>query len=163
MDEMQNTLNSQRIAIKQLEAKMESFRQREKINNVCVYGVEESDGEIIEEKMIKLFTQKLKVNTSKEYMIKCYRVGENREKPRPVIVKFADYNKKVSILKNKSNLKGTKIGLMEELTKSRFFLYKTAQKKVDWKRVFTRDGNILVRREDGRNHKIRDLEDLDAY
>lgn len=162
IDFLQKMVNQQQNVINQLEGKIESIRQNEKINNVCIYGIEEEDNERTDEKIMDLINQKLSLPFKRDDIIKSYRIGANK-KPRPIVVKFSSYHLKAKILQKRSGLKGTKVVIMEELTKSRLELYKLTQEKVDRKMIFTRDGNIYLKQDNGRPQKIRDINDLNKY
>lgn len=105
--------------------------------------------------------KKLKVKISREDIVKCYRVGEiSRNKTRPIIIKFERYSTKFKILKNCGNLKGTKIGVPEDLIKSRLELLFAAQQRIDKKCVFTRYGNIFIKT-NNKTQKLKTVEQLE--
>lgn len=146
----------------QLENKIINIQQNEKVNNVCIYNLEEEQGEKLTEKILRIFNENVKIPTRKEDVVKCYRIGnKNTGKYRPIVVKLERYQHKLKILKNAYNLKGTKIGISEELVRSRLELYKMAVQTFTRRNVFTRNGNIFIKREDT-NYKITNKEELDG-
>lgn len=98
----------------------------------------------------------LNVDVSHDDIIKCYRVGKNKETPRPAIFKFEKLSTKNLILKNVGKLKGTTVGIAEDLMKKQLEVYRAAQKITNRKSVFTRFGNVFVKI-DGKVHKISDI------
>ena len=63
------------------------------------------------------------------------------------------------MLASKSRLKGTNIVITEDLTKSRYDLYRKAVSKFGRKHVWCRDGVIHVNA-DGKRLKVQTLNDL---
>lgn len=148
-------------SVNQLENKVINIQQNEKINNICIYNLEEKQGRKLTEEVLQVLNENVKIPTKKEDIVKCYRVGNNDAgKIRPIVVKFERYQHKLRILKNAFNLKGTKLGISEELVRNRLELYKIATQKFTRKNVFTRNGNIFVRKEDT-NHRIVNREELE--
>lgn len=91
---------------------------------------------------------------------KCYRVGNNTRKERPVIMKFKKkQQQRKLILKNTKKLKGTKIVVVEDLIRSRLDLLKEAKAKYDRKLVYTFDGNVYISM-NGTRYKLRNITEL---
>lgn len=157
---LEKILTKTNEAVEQLEVKIDSMLQYEKMNNICIYGVQEEDKEKLNEKVLKLFNDTLMVPVRKEDIVKCHRVGNNTKKPRPVVVKFEMYNTKYNVLNNCGKLSGTKMGVSEDLTKTRMGLLKEARKSFNKKSVFTRQGNIFVKLDNNVKQKIRNTIDL---
>ena len=160
ISELQKIVDKQTTQINQLEGRIEAMQQQTKINNICVYNLEEEENEKLATKLINIFTRKMNIPLKRQDIVKCYRIGENKEKPRPVIIKFEQFHTKVFVLKNAYKLKGTKIGLAEDLNKERLNLYRQVTQKYDRKDIFTRFGNIYIKTKDNAIKKIFKINDV---
>uniref|UniRef100_A0A8D9AGQ7 Endonuclease-reverse transcriptase n=1 Tax=Cacopsylla melanoneura TaxID=428564 RepID=A0A8D9AGQ7_9HEMI len=108
--------------IKELETIV--IQQREKIDklerkrNIMVFNYEEKENEnweTLEEAMLNLFKEDLGLTCRVEDLDECLRVGTKKEgKTRPIKIGFTSYKKKLSVLRNKKKLKGTKISITED-------------------------------------------------
>ncbi|XP_044751660.1 uncharacterized protein LOC123311656 [Coccinella septempunctata] len=154
LDVIQSAVNDNSDKIELINKRMDNLMQAEKINNVCIFNLMENQEEKLLENLLKLFKDNMKVTLNKTDIARCYRVGVKKEKPRPVIVRFERYQTKLTIMKNCGRLSGTKIGIVEDLTKNRLELYRSLQRKCeDKKQVFTRNGNIYIKSENGVERK----------
>lgn len=161
LEEIEKKVDKNVSEITKMENKIVNIQQNEKMNNVCLYNLVETTEGKLQETVLEIFNNKVKVPTKREDIDRCYRVGNRSEgKTRPVVIKFANYNHKVNILKNAYNLKGTKLGLAEELVRNRLEIYKEAVEKFSRQKVFTRSGNVYIR-SNGANHRIMRREDLE--
>lgn len=150
---LEAAVNNNIDAIRKLEIQVENLQQSDKVNNICVYNLPEDENGNTTELFLKLCRDRLMLNITHENIVRCYRVGGKKDQPRPIIVRFGQYYMKENILKNVSKLKGTGIGIMEDLIRSRLILYKKAQEKLNRRSVFTRYGNIIARV----NNKIQNI------
>lgn len=129
-----------------LEEKQEMLEQYTRRNSIRVFGVTEDRHEDCEEKVLKLFRQKLNVNISPDRIDNCHRTGKYiQDGKRGIIVKFATFKDKMEIFKNKRMLKGTGVIVTEDLTKERVRLLKTARDAHDVNNVWTHLGRICVK------------------
>lgn len=144
---LQNAMDNKNQQIKDLESKIEQIQQNEKLNNLCVYGININNegNEKIHDTVLKIFNNVVKVKVNATDILSCYKIGKATDKTRPIIVRFFDVNIRNTILKNCKNLKGTHMGITEDLVKKRLFLYRKAQEAFDRKSVFVRNGRILVK------------------
>lgn len=141
---LEKTINTQEEKIKLLENKLDNVQQTTKSNNICIYGIQEQEKEDLQGKVLQIINEKMRIEVQKNDIVKCYRIGINKNKLRPIIVTFENQNKRNLVLRNSKTLKGTKIGISEDLIKNRWYLRKIAQERLDRKNVFTHDGNIYV-------------------
>lgn len=163
INKLEEITQKQEKIIGQLEIKIDNLQQNGKQNNLCIHGIEEEENEKLYDKVITLINGKVNVPVRHEDIINCYRVGFNKEKIRPVIIKFDRLYIRNKILLNRSKLKGTKVVICEDLTKNRLTLFRMAQEALDKKRVLTRDGNIVVKMENNRRKTIYNKEDLEQF
>lgn len=127
-----------------LETKIEILQQNAKLNNICIYGIQEEENEKLNDKILKLFNEKMKVEIEPADIVNSFRIGNKSTKSRPVLVKFDRRSTRNAVLKNCGILRGTKIAITEDLLKSRLKLLREAQDLFDRKHVRTYEGNIYV-------------------
>ena len=63
-------------------------------------------------------------------------------------MKFLDFRKRQLVFKNKSALKGKKIAITENLTKSRYSLYIAAMAKFGKGNIWTSEGRVMSKAND---------------
>lgn len=105
-----------RDRVAKLEANFERRENLERKNNIIAKGIEEDEEEdqiktrsIIE----KLFKEKLKIEPVG--IDRVMRLGRERGKyPRPILIKMNELNKKISVMKERPKLKGTRIFLEDD-------------------------------------------------
>ncbi|KOB72711.1 Uncharacterized protein OBRU01_04276 [Operophtera brumata] len=92
------------------------------------HGLVESTESVVEDSIIHLLTNQVKLsNISPEQLAACHRLGTNTSKPRPVMVRFANYKIRNLVWNSKTSLKNTGITVSEFLTKSRHDVFTAAQ------------------------------------
>lgn len=170
-DKIQEKLQNVECRIKTLEAKMYlledniiKLQQKEKANNVCVYGLseKEKEQEHLLGYVIKTLNNKNTLNIKEEDILSCYRIGNpklKKDKPRPVIIKFNKYELKQFLLKNTKTFKGQKLFLTEDLVSVRRNLLKEAQTKLGFKNVWPRNGFIFASY-GGKTIKLNSIDDI---
>lgn len=156
---LENKVNKQADLIFDLQNKVDQLQQNQRGNNICIYGLPETKNEPLEEEVLELLNNKVRVSIKSDDIVKCYRVGSENRKNRPVIVKLDSLKKRIYILKNCKNLKGSRMGVTEDLDKTRLLLYKKAQETFDRKSVYIYEGNIFVKIGNSR-HRIKNETDI---
>ena len=84
-------------------------------------------------------------------------------KPRPIIVKLCNYHDKEKMYQTKKNLKGTKIMIVESLTKRRLELLKHAKEAFGATHVWKLDGKIFTNKgvdTDRKHYLIKTADDI---
>ena len=100
---------------------------------------------------IATIQQHLGVNINPEDLDRTHRLGARKPagpdgpRPRPIIAKFARYNKRKEVFVEKKKFKGTKIMLTESLTRRRVDMLNAARKRYRKKEVWTKDGEIFTK------------------
>ena len=112
-------------------------------------GVPEEPSENTDKLIKELSTEKLEVPLNDEDIDRSHRVGKPKAgKARAIIVKLTRNNKKTQIMKARRKLKGTKIGVQEQLTTFKQVLLEKARKLVKMstiaKSAWTWDGKVTV-------------------
>lgn len=128
-----------------------------------VYGIPETPKEDTMQVAVDLISDKVGVKLGTQDIEECYRIGGPKDgNTRAVYVRLVRHSFKCEIYKNKSKLKGSKIYIREELTRSTQDLVKRAVNKFGTKNVWTNNGLIFARGPDKKVVKIlkeADLED----
>ena len=79
-----------------------------------------------------------------------HRIGKQKDEPnkvRRVIVKFMRYSDRNKIFRNKKQLKGKKMSIIESLTELRMSKLKEARDEFGFSNVWSTDGRILYKEE----------------
>ena len=127
--------------------------------NVRVFGVKDINPKESAEETEKKFIDVLKImglENLRQGIDIAHRVGSFKPgKSRPIIVKMHGRKDKVEIMKNKKALKGSGIGVSEDLTIFNAKLYDRCRRDENFNQIWTRNGTIYVR--DKSNH-VRKIE-----
>ncbi|XP_049272181.1 protein unc-13 homolog C-like isoform X4 [Rhipicephalus sanguineus] len=104
-----------------LESKLADLEDRNRRNNLIVFGIPETTNESFDElseSVLKgVFTDILEIQVSSAERI--HRIGRKQlRKPRPIILKLIDYREKVAVLKNCFKLKGTGFSISEDFSEA---------------------------------------------
>ncbi|CAG9821997.1 unnamed protein product [Phaedon cochleariae] len=148
-----------------LEQKIDDMHQNLKISHVCIYGVNETADENIQETIMQIINTNTNLNLREKDIMGCYRVGkrtENANKYRPTILKLANSELKSKLFKNVNKFKGKKIYFAEDLTKHRRILLKEAQTILGVRNVWSYKGYLYTKYE-GHNARITCEADITKY
>lgn len=143
-------------------ATVNELEQYTRKNSVRIFGVVETEKEVTKHVAVNFIKEKLGVTLQPFDIDNCHRVGRggSKDRPRGIILKLTSHEKKVDILKNRKNLKGTKFVVKEDLTRQNQDLLQSAGKKYGFKEVWSRDGKIFTKTSTGRTRQIRRLSDI---
>ena len=131
---------------------LEGLKQYSRRNSALIIGIPETKDEHIDDLVLDFAKSKLGITLQKNEIDRAHRVGKPRDdqqeqrkpRPRPVLVKFCTYRTKAVMMRNKSRLKGTGLGLVEDLTARNFQLLKDANACSKVESAWTIDGRIFV-------------------
>ena len=139
---------------KELGQAIDDNSQYSRRNCLLLHGIEEDENEHLDAILTNTFNGKLGLQVSVENMVgRTHRIGKqtsgritrnNKQKVRPIIVKFLSYRTRRAVFQNKKNLKGSGIVITESLTQKRYKLLLAAQEKLGFKSVWTTDGRIMA-------------------
>ena len=143
--------------ISKLKRDVNDAEQYSRRNCVRVYGISENSKEDTDQVMIDLASNKLDIKLERHEIDRSHRVGSPRSSaagaekppsPRPIIVKFTTYRTRDLILKRRRKLKGTRIGIEEDLTSINRTLLKKTKEKVKnndkLSAAWSSDGKVIV-------------------
>lgn len=114
------------------------------------FGIKESQGENTDDVIIKLSSEILKVDLTKDDLDRTHRVGPSREpvrkddKPRAIIVKFSSYRKRREIIANRRKFAGKRMSILEDLTARNAILLNQARLDEKVKSAWSIDGRIFA-------------------
>lgn len=148
MDRMENRMDE-----------LESYSRR---NCLLIHGIPETPGESCNDVVINLLRVKKVAMLENRDIDRAHRLGpakENRDKPRPMIVKFVGYGPRSSVFQNKSKMKGSGKTITESLTKQRHEVLAAARAAHGISNAWSLDGRIVVL-SGGQKHKVTTLEAL---
>lgn len=130
--------------IAKLEDDLDTQHQYSRRNCILIHKVEESDDEVTDDLALKIFKENLNIEIPKSDLDRTHRIGrKDGTKTRPIIVKFATYNRRSQVFRAKRNLKGKGISITESLTPRRLELLKQAKEKDNVQLAWTSDGRII--------------------
>lgn len=125
------------------------------------HGIAESNETVVEDTIIKLLTDQFKISgILPNRLDACYRMGAITSKPRPVMVRFADYKLRSLVWNAKTLLKGTLVTVSEFLTKPRHDVFIAARKHFGIRRCWTSEGKIVVLLPDNKRRRIETASEL---
>lgn len=124
-----NTLDHEISKVKQVNVRLNEENRTLKIrlqkverlsreNNLILYNIEDLGDEQLFQQIVELVGNRLGIPLNLHDISNLYRLGKKSAlgKNRPIILKLTSYLKKKEILGNASRLKGTRIGISEDLT-----------------------------------------------
>lgn len=90
----------------------------------------------------------------------CHRLGTNKGKPRPILIRFHELQHRQQIWENKTALKGSGFTVSEFLTKSKHQVFMEARKHFGIKNCWSSDAKIIILLPDKTRSKIETMSDL---
>lgn len=142
--------------------RIDDLEQGAKLTQLRMYGVPEGNNESLKEKVQLIINRNLELQECQ--LENCFRIGakkHNVSKPRPVLVKFSSTSHRNQVFFNKKKLKGSKLVIVEELTKVRYDLLQSVKEKVETRNIWTKDGKIYIKLKD-KKHCIKSNDELIA-
>ena len=157
IDKQQNTLDTVQRTINN----QEQYSRR---NCLRFHGVSESEGEDTDALICQIAKEKLHIPLSKDDIERSHRLSSKKDldqsqpgnarvtrnnkprekRPRVIIVKFVSYRVRKLILSKRRLLKGTKMGIEEDLTKTNANLLKKTKDCSKVLAAWPSDGRILA-------------------
>ena len=108
----------------------------------CKESENEDTDVIVKEILNELLQEKFaNVDIDRSHQI---RTIKNIKQSRSIIIKFARYNIRNRVFKNKKKLRDTAISITESLTRKRMQMLTKARSEFLFKNVLTQEGKILV-------------------
>ena len=150
IESLRSQLETRTNTVNTLTRRLDSLEQYSRRNSLRFFGIKESPGESTDDVIIKLATDKLKMNLCKDEIDRSHRVGPPKEtisdddKPRAIIVKFASYRKRREVMGNRRKLAGKRMSILEDLTAKNAILLNAARLSEKVKSAWSIDGRIFA-------------------
>ena len=160
--------------------KIDELKQYSRRNCLHINGIKETDPpkenvseetseistqENIDIAVLLLFNEKLRVDVHIRDIDRTHRIGrekqKNKDAPRPIIVKFSNYNTRQRVFQARSKLKGTQITIVENLNSKRVAILSKVRNKFGVRNVSSLDGRIFAVVQ-GLKTRIDSIEQIDG-
>ena len=149
--ELRENADEMSTRIKELEEKVDKQEQYTRRNCLLIHGIKEEENENTDDLVIQTIKEDLHEDITQLDLDRSHRIGKaSPGKARPIIVKFTSYNVRSKVFGNKRKLKGKRVSITESLTKLRVNKLNEARDLYDRNSVWTSDGRILVKDEEGK-------------
>ena len=128
-----------------IEREIENIKQDNMANCIVINGMGEKNDQDLYSEVTQLIKNKININTSKQDIDICYRLGKKVEdKTRPVVVKFVNRWVRECVFENKKKLKGSGFVISECLTNKKLVLLKKVRESVGLKSCWTWNGKVYA-------------------
>ena len=134
--------------IEEPENKIDRQEQYSRRNCILIHGIAENKEENTDQQAIDFINDSLDIKINEIDIDRSHRIGrydKAKKKARPIIVKFAKYNVRGRVFREKRNLKGTGKSITESLTIKRIGQLNDAREKYGFNNVWSYDGKILYK------------------
>ena len=135
-------------SIEELESKIDLQEQYSRRNCILTHGIAENKEENTDQQAIDFINDSLDIKINEIDIDRSHRIGrydKAKKKARPIIVKFARYNVRGRVFREKRKLKGTGKSITESLTTKRTGQLNDAREKYGFNNVWSYDGKILYK------------------
>lgn len=127
------------------------------------HGIADSKEPDVSKVILQILMNQLKMtDITLDDISACHRLGSNTSKPRPILVRFAQYKHRSLVWNAKSMMKNTKITLTEFLTKARHDVFMSARKHFGINKCWSSEGKIVILLSNNKRHKIEVMSELQA-
>ena len=145
--------------------RLNDLEQHGRKDSVRMFGVRDLNQQETAEKTVDVVVDvlsRINLKISKNDISIAHRLGRFvQNKPRPIIVKFKSRIHKNQVLYQRRKLKGTGMGISEDLTSKNYEYLQKLQHHKDVETAWTRDANFFVKmKESGQIKKIDPFEFL---
>lgn len=160
---LQQEVNKLKSANREMANALDNQEQASRNCNVRIFGVPADNNEDLRLKIQNVFKQ-MKVNINTSQIKKCHRIRSKTpgDKPPAVLVRFFNDTDRLTVLKNRKNLKSTGVQVREDLTKNRLTLLSMATNKFTTKNAWCSNGVIYIKVQDV-VHRINNRDELDDF
>lgn len=130
-------------------------------NVLLLHGVPEDQNEKLISKVTNIFSQQMQMTESSNCQIEvCHRLGTQKGKDRPILIRFRELQQRDLVWANKTSLKGSSFTISEFLTKSKHQLFMEARKAYGVTKCWSSYGKIIIMLSDKSRVTIEQMADL---
>lgn len=109
IEHLEDTMECQKQKITSMQRRLDNLEKEQKEKNLIIDGVPETNNEILETKLQKIFKDKMGLEIAEKDIVNCHRLGRKPEnltqKRRKIIVTFKNSSIKEKVNRNKNKLK----------------------------------------------------------
>ena len=148
IEELNGTVSKMNERIEELENKIDRQEQYSRRNCILIHGIAENKEENTDQQAIDFINENLDIKIDEIDIDRSHRIGrydKTKKKARPIIVKFARYNVRGRVFREKQKLKVTGKTITKSLTTKRIGHLNDAREKYGSNNVWSYDGNILYK------------------
>lgn len=153
-EQLQKQLTEKDVEIARIRDSVESAEQHSRRKNLEIHGIAESPKEDLFQVLVNL-SSKMEIEVPERSSVEAvHRLKSRQDRIAPIIVRFTDQATKDLWITKKKALRAEKIFLNDNLTKAQGHLFwQTRQqaKEKGYKFAWTKNGKVLVRKEEGSN------------
>lgn len=136
---------------------LEQYSRRE---NLKIFGLAESRGEDIKKEVVEFLTNTMKCDIDETDISAVHRLDTKSHASiingaRPVIVRFTNRETKISVMRSRKILKGSKVFISDHLCKSMNALFNRVRKHTQVENAWSWDGSVFFKDTSGKVYKIR--------
>nr|CAH7727993.1 unnamed protein product [Callosobruchus chinensis] len=145
----------------EIHQKLDDFDQFTKKSKLRIYGIPECPNDKLLQNVQEVFKNRLNLADQVDITY-CHRVGNRSQnnRNRAVLVSFGNIAHRNLVYNCKRRLKGTKMVIVEELTKDRHEIYLFAKEKLGSTMVWTTGGQIFTKIK-GKKIQLKSVEDVE--
>lgn len=126
--------------------KMDSCEQYSKMHNLRIFGLNENPNENLNRVLSDFVRTKLNIDITEDDIDYCTRIGKPiAGKSRGILLRVANFRHKQQIMKNRRNLRGSRVFIADDLASRRHDLFKSIKADLGGKNVWIMDGRIFVK------------------
>lgn len=103
--------------ITQQEQKIKALEKESKNKELIIHGLEENAHENLNQAIINLFRNVMKLNIKEEALDKVFRLGQNRDTSRPIRLILTTSRDRDLVLSNRKSLRGSNVYISENFPK----------------------------------------------
>ena len=148
IEELNGTVSKMNERIEELENKIDGQEQYSRRNCILIHGIAEKKEENTNQQARYFINENLDIKIDEIDIDRSHRIGrydKTKKKARPIIVKFARYNVRGRVFREKRQLKGTGKAITGNLTTKRIGQLNDGREKYGFNNVWSYDGKILCK------------------
>lgn len=142
---LKNEIRSLKQHTQEQERRMEEMEREVKKRNIIIHGVteQENESELLRNEKIRIILRDMGIPTEMEAEVnETRRIGKYQEgKTRPIVLETRKWSKKVEILKETKNLRGTNIYMDEDYSRD---IQKQRKELLKYMKEFRAEGHTAV-------------------
>lgn len=160
LKKLDDKVNSLQNELEIANNRITELEQQSKLKQLRIYGLKTSDNSSEDSKtVVNLINNKMGQILSNNDVVHVMRGKRLKNGSIPLVVRFSSVEIRNEVYRHKSNLKGTKIVIKEELAPNRHKLYLAACRAYGISNVWTSYGQIWAKSADG-VRKVHDVKSL---